>query len=72
MSSRRLGLYCSVQRQHPKIIEKVPVTIAKEETFEKMERTAVCLAKLVEYVSAGTVKCELHHIICRRALLIDK
>ncbi|KAF9077899.1 acetyl-CoA carboxylase [Rhodocollybia butyracea] len=50
------GRDCSVQRRHQKIIEEAPVTIAKEETFEKMERAAVRLAKLVGYVSAGTVE----------------
>ncbi|CAI2193460.1 4056_t:CDS:10, partial [Funneliformis geosporum] len=38
------------------IIEEAPVTIAKQETFESMENTAVRLAKLVGYVSAGTVE----------------
>ena len=52
------GRDCSVQRRHQKIIEEAPVTIAKEDTFEKMERAAVRLAKLVGYVSAGTVECE--------------
>ncbi|KAI6042033.1 acetyl-CoA carboxylase [Pisolithus marmoratus] len=50
------GRDCSVQRRHQKIIEEAPVTIAKEDTFEKMERAAVRLAKLVGYVSAGTVE----------------
>ncbi|KII85890.1 hypothetical protein PLICRDRAFT_44314 [Plicaturopsis crispa FD-325 SS-3] len=50
------GRDCSVQRRHQKIIEEAPVTIAKEETFEQMERAAVRLAKLVGYVSAGTVE----------------
>ncbi|CAI2193522.1 14335_t:CDS:2, partial [Funneliformis geosporum] len=36
--------------------EIAPVTIAKQETFESMENTAVRLAKLVGYVSAGTVE----------------
>lgn len=52
------GRDCSVQRRHQKIIEEAPVTIAKEETFEQMERAAVRLSKLVGYVSAGTVECE--------------
>lgn len=52
------GRDCSVQRRHQKIIEEAPVTIAKEETFSQMERAAVRLAKLVGYVSAGTVECE--------------
>ncbi|KAK2463653.1 hypothetical protein APHAL10511_004404 [Amanita phalloides] len=50
------GRDCSVQRRHQKIIEEAPVTIAKEETFEKMEKAAVRLSKLVGYVSAGTVE----------------
>ncbi|KAF8636390.1 hypothetical protein AX17_003572 [Amanita inopinata Kibby_2008] len=50
------GRDCSVQRRHQKIIEEAPVTIAKEETFEQMERAAVRLSKLVGYVSAGTVE----------------
>ena len=51
------GRDCSVQRRHQKIIEEAPVTIAKPETFEEMERAAVRLAKLVGYVGAGTVEC---------------
>ncbi|OCB90590.1 acetyl CoA carboxylase [Sanghuangporus baumii] len=50
------GRDCSVQRRHQKIIEEAPVTIAKEQTFSQMERAAVRLAKLVGYVSAGTVE----------------
>ena len=51
------GRDCSVQRRHQKIIEEAPVTIADPKTFEQMERAAVRLAKLVGYVSAGTVEC---------------
>lgn len=50
------GRDCSVQRRHQKIIEEAPVTIAGEEQFEQMEKAAVRLAKLVGYVSAGTVE----------------
>ncbi|KZW01238.1 hypothetical protein EXIGLDRAFT_603199 [Exidia glandulosa HHB12029] len=50
------GRDCSVQRRHQKIIEEAPVTIARPERFEEMERAAVRLAKLVGYVSAGTVE----------------
>lgn len=50
------GRDCSVQRRHQKIIEEAPVTIAKPETFEQMEKAAVRLAKLVGYVSAGTTE----------------
>src|SRR5258708_11060105 len=50
------GRDCSVQRRHQKIIEEAPVTIAKPERFEGMEKAAVRLAKLVGYVSAWTVE----------------
>lgn len=50
------GRDCSVQRRHQKIIEEAPVTIAKPETFQAMEKAAVRLGKLVGYVSAGTVE----------------
>ncbi|KAI7893247.1 acetyl-CoA carboxylase [Mucor mucedo] len=50
------GRDCSVQRRHQKIIEEAPVTIAKPEIFEQMEKAAVRLGKLVGYVSAGTVE----------------
>ena len=50
------GRDCSVQRRHQKIIEEAPVTIASPTTFEKMEKAAVSLGKLVGYVSAGTVE----------------
>ncbi|KAF8586337.1 hypothetical protein K439DRAFT_1659720 [Ramaria rubella] len=55
------GRDCSVQRRHQKIIEEAPVTIAKREKFEEMERAAVRLAKLVGYVSAGTVEYLYNH-----------
>ncbi|KAK7564996.1 acetyl-CoA carboxylase [Phyllosticta citricarpa] len=50
------GRDCSVQRRHQKIIEEAPVTIANPETFQRMEKSAVALGKLVGYVSAGTVE----------------
>jgi len=52
------GRDCSVQRRHQKIIEEAPVTIARSERFGQMEKAAVRLARLVGYVSAGTVECE--------------
>jgi acetyl-CoA carboxylase / biotin carboxylase 1 len=50
------GRDCSVQRRHQKIIEEAPVTIAKQDTFQAMEKAAVRLGRLVGYVSAGTVE----------------
>ncbi|XP_047665596.1 acetyl-CoA carboxylase 1 isoform X1 [Tachysurus fulvidraco] len=50
------GRDCSVQRRHQKIIEEAPATIATPDVFENMERCAVKLAKMVGYVSAGTVE----------------
>ena len=65
------GRDCSVQRRHQKIIEEAPVTIAKEETFEKMERAAVRLAKLVGYVSAGTVECKRSDCASQKLLIFS-
>ncbi|KAJ3296515.1 acetyl-coenzyme-A carboxylase [Borealophlyctis nickersoniae] len=50
------GRDCSVQRRHQKIIEEAPITVAPPETLARMEAAAVRLAKLVGYVSAGTVE----------------
>ncbi|CAB1453393.1 unnamed protein product [Pleuronectes platessa] len=50
------GRDCSIQRRHQKIIEEAPATIALPSTFEQMEQFAVRLAKMVGYVSAGTVE----------------
>ncbi|KAG8178328.1 hypothetical protein JTE90_026296 [Oedothorax gibbosus] len=50
------GRDCSIQRRHQKIIEEAPCVIAKPEVFEKMEKAAVRLAKMVGYVSTGTVE----------------
>lgn len=50
------GRDCSIQRRHQKIIEEAPCIVAEEETFAQMERAAVRLAKMVGYVSTGTVE----------------
>eukprot|EP01135_Chromosphaera_perkinsii_P003334 Nk52_evm34s240 gene=Nk52_evmTU34s240 len=50
------GRDCSVQRRHQKIIEEAPVSVAPAECLRSMEKAAVRLAKLVGYVSAGTVE----------------
>ncbi|KAG8520211.1 Acetyl-CoA carboxylase 1, partial [Galemys pyrenaicus] len=50
------GRDCSVQRRHQKIIEEAPAAIATPVVFEHMEQCAVKLAKMVGYVSAGTVE----------------
>nr|XP_018903562.1 PREDICTED: acetyl-CoA carboxylase isoform X3 [Bemisia tabaci] len=50
------GRDCSIQRRHQKIIEEAPAVIAEPEIFEDMEKAAVRLAKMVGYVSAGTVE----------------
>jgi acetyl-CoA carboxylase/biotin carboxylase 1 len=50
------GRDCSVQRRCQKIIEEAPVTVASLDMQRNMEKAAVRLAKLVGYVSAGTVE----------------
>lgn len=50
------GRDCSIQRRHQKIIEEAPAVIADPDVLENMERDAVKLAKMVGYVSAGTVE----------------
>ncbi|XP_061585098.1 acetyl-CoA carboxylase [Cololabis saira] len=50
------GRDCSIQRRHQKIIEEAPATIADLSTLEQMEEYAVRMAKMVGYVSAGTVE----------------
>jgi acetyl-CoA carboxylase/biotin carboxylase 1 len=50
------GRDCSIQRRHQKIIEEAPPIIVESEVLENMERDAVKLAKMVGYVSAGTVE----------------
>lgn len=50
------GRDCSIQRRHQKIIEEAPAVIAEPSVFEDMEKAAVRLAKMVGYVSAGTVE----------------
>ncbi|GCB65673.1 hypothetical protein scyTo_0007767 [Scyliorhinus torazame] len=50
------GRDCSIQRRHQKIIEEAPATIATQSVLEYMEQCAVRIAKMVAYVSAGTVE----------------
>ncbi|XP_078277863.1 acetyl-CoA carboxylase 2 isoform X2 [Rhinoraja longicauda] len=50
------GRDCSIQRRHQKIIEEAPATIAPPSVIEHMEQYAVRIAKMVAYVSAGTVE----------------
>ncbi|ELU03368.1 hypothetical protein CAPTEDRAFT_150877 [Capitella teleta] len=50
------GRDCSIQRRHQKIIEEAPVTVAKLHVQEQMEKCAVKLARMVGYISAGTVE----------------
>nr|XP_056715156.1 acetyl-CoA carboxylase 2 [Euleptes europaea] len=47
---------CSIQRRHQKIIEEAPATVAPPSVLDYIEQCAVRLAKMVGYVSAGTVE----------------
>jgi len=49
------GRDCSVQRRHQKIIEEAPITVAPDAIIEAMEKSAIRLAKLVGYISAGKI-----------------
>jgi len=47
---------CSVQRRHQKVIEETPSPIMTEKVRRKMGKTAVQVAKAVNYEGAGTVE----------------
>ncbi|RLE48559.1 MAG: acetyl-CoA carboxylase biotin carboxylase subunit [Candidatus Methanomethylicota archaeon] len=47
---------CSIQRRHQKLIEEAPSPVVDEELRKKMGETAVKVAKIAGYVSAGTVE----------------
>lgn len=47
---------CSYQRRHQKVIEEAPAPNLSDDTREKLGRTAVAIAKLAHYQSAGTVE----------------
>ena len=47
---------CSIQRKHQKLIEEAPSPALTPELRKKMGDTAIKLAKLVKYESAGTVE----------------
>jgi len=50
------GRDCSTQRRFQKIFEEAPPTIAKPETFKRMEKAAQRLTQSIGYVGAGTVE----------------
>lgn len=47
---------CSIQRKHQKLIEEAPSSALDEQLREEMGRSAVEMAKAVNYHSAGTVE----------------
>jgi acetyl-CoA carboxylase biotin carboxylase subunit len=52
---------CSIQRKHQKLIEEAPSPALTPELRKRMGDTAIKLAKLVKYESAGTVEFLLDH-----------
>jgi acetyl-CoA carboxylase/biotin carboxylase 1 len=50
------GRDCSTQRRFQKIFEEGPPTIAKPDTFRKMEKAAQRLTQNIGYIGAGTVE----------------
>jgi acetyl/propionyl-CoA carboxylase alpha subunit len=47
---------CSIQRRHQKVIEEAPSSVLTPEMRKKMGETAVNVAKVCNYVGAGTVE----------------
>ncbi|MDZ4699428.1 MAG: acetyl-CoA carboxylase biotin carboxylase subunit [Rhodothermales bacterium] len=47
---------CSIQRRHQKVIEEAPSAVLTPDVRAKMGEAAVCAARAVDYVSAGTVE----------------
>jgi acetyl-CoA carboxylase biotin carboxylase subunit len=47
---------CSIQRRHQKLIEETPSLFITEDLRKEMGRTAVKIAKTVNYINAGTVE----------------
>jgi acetyl-CoA carboxylase, biotin carboxylase subunit len=47
---------CSIQRRHQKVIEECPSPIDDAQLRERMGAAAVCIARAVGYVGAGTVE----------------
>lgn len=50
------GRDCSIQRRYQKVIEESPILIASLDVCAQMEQAALRLAKMVGYVSVGTVE----------------
>jgi len=47
---------CSIQRRHQKLLEETPSVALTPELREQMGKTAVAVAKSINYVGAGTVE----------------
>lgn len=47
---------CSIQRRHQKVVEEAPSSILTHKIREEMGRSAVAVARSVNYVGAGTVE----------------
>ncbi|HUU27486.1 MAG TPA: acetyl-CoA carboxylase biotin carboxylase subunit [archaeon] len=47
---------CSIQRRHQKLVEESPCPVMTGQLREKMGETAVRVARLIDYIGAGTVE----------------
>lgn len=47
---------CTIQRRHQKLIEETPSPFIDNEVRQKMAQTAIKIAKVIDYLNAGTIE----------------
>ncbi|MBN1287111.1 MAG: acetyl-CoA carboxylase biotin carboxylase subunit [Anaerolineae bacterium] len=48
---------CSLQRRHQKLVEESPSMFVDDDLRRRMTEAAIAVAKMVDYVNAGTIEC---------------